>query len=71
MSIKRKKEESHNYEYPGRIMVIIGIILIFIDSFTFSKDDVNPSAHTYRVTKYIHRYYFLKYNYLQKLKVIK
>lgn len=39
-------------------MVVIGIILILIDTFTFDKNDINPTAKDdlkYIYTKYIHR----------------
>ena len=37
-------------------MVFIGIVMIMLDSIMFDKDDVNPSALTFGMTKYIKRY---------------
>lgn len=39
-------------------MVVIGIILLMLDTFTFDKDDTNPTAKNpelFIYTKYIYR----------------
>lgn len=36
-------------------MVVAGILLMFLDVITLTKEDANPSAFTYKVTKYLYR----------------
>ncbi|KRX06183.1 hypothetical protein PPERSA_06065 [Pseudocohnilembus persalinus] len=54
-SLQRAKSDSHFYECPGKLLVILGIILIFIECITFNPDDIPPSSYNYIVQKYIHR----------------
>ncbi|KRX06184.1 hypothetical protein PPERSA_06066 [Pseudocohnilembus persalinus] len=55
LSLQRAKSDSHTYEYPGRLLVILGIILIFIECINFTPEEIPPSSYNYIVQKYIHR----------------